>query len=253
MTKPFESIRQLFGRVLGGKPADEGASNYSTLGITGPEVDAAPNGNCDEAGFAVENSQPEIDLQTADTQRLPLVAPVLLNSRNGKADHHPVAPVGGADEFGDALLDLGDVSGAKVFASDDPLLDVLDEATPHENHFVRADAEGPAPAEDPMLVTDAFADDSSEAVAPVLKQSEHLSVVTETFAVEVAPAESEAAESAPQSVASPTNFSELSPEAIDAIARRVVAQLSDKAVREIAWEVVPELSELLIKQKLDAR
>ncbi len=44
---------------------------------------------------------------------------------------------------------------------------------------------------------------------------------------------------------------ELSPEAIDAIARRVVEHLSEKVVREIAWDVVPELSELLIKQRLD--
>jgi hypothetical protein len=43
----------------------------------------------------------------------------------------------------------------------------------------------------------------------------------------------------------------LSPEAIDAIARRAVELMSEKVVREIAWEVVPELAELLIKKKLD--
>jgi hypothetical protein len=43
----------------------------------------------------------------------------------------------------------------------------------------------------------------------------------------------------------------LSPEAVDAIARRVVEQLSEKVVREIAWEVVPELAALLIKKKLE--
>ena len=67
--------------------------------------------------------------------------------------------------------------------------------------------------------------------------------------VEVAQPESEAEASAPAS-SGPANLSDLSPEAIDAIAQRVVAQLSDKVVREIAWEVVPELSELLIRQKL---
>ena len=45
----------------------------------------------------------------------------------------------------------------------------------------------------------------------------------------------------------------LSPETIDAIARRVVEQISDRVVREVAWEVVPELAELLIKQKLDEK
>ena len=45
----------------------------------------------------------------------------------------------------------------------------------------------------------------------------------------------------------------LSPEDIDAIARRVVEQLSDKVVREIAWDVVPDLAELLIKQRLEEK
>ncbi|HEX6625193.1 MAG TPA: hypothetical protein VF064_15885, partial [Pyrinomonadaceae bacterium] len=44
---------------------------------------------------------------------------------------------------------------------------------------------------------------------------------------------------------------QLSPEVLDAIARRVVELMSDKVVREIAWEVVPDLAELLIKQKID--
>ncbi|MGB8510108.1 MAG: response regulator [Pyrinomonadaceae bacterium] len=44
---------------------------------------------------------------------------------------------------------------------------------------------------------------------------------------------------------------QLSPEAIDAIARRAVEMLSEKVVQEIAWEVVPQLAELLIRQRLD--
>ena len=43
----------------------------------------------------------------------------------------------------------------------------------------------------------------------------------------------------------------LSPETIDAIARRAIELMSDKVLREIAWEVVPELAELLIKKKLE--
>jgi CheY-like chemotaxis protein len=43
----------------------------------------------------------------------------------------------------------------------------------------------------------------------------------------------------------------LSPEAVDAIARRVVELMSEKVVREIAWEVVPDLAELLIRRRLD--
>src|SRR5207249_2450592 len=46
---------------------------------------------------------------------------------------------------------------------------------------------------------------------------------------------------------------QLSPEVIDAIARRAVEQLSEKVVEEIAWEVVPQLAELLIKRQLEEK
>jgi hypothetical protein len=56
------------------------------------------------------------------------------------------------------------------------------------------------------------------------------------------------AEPAAPMAAAPTD---LSPETIDAIARRVVEHMSDRVVREIAWEVVPDLAELLIRERLD--
>ena len=46
---------------------------------------------------------------------------------------------------------------------------------------------------------------------------------------------------------------QLSPEVIDAIARRAVEQLSEKVVQEIAWEVVPQLAELIIKRQLEEK
>ncbi len=49
----------------------------------------------------------------------------------------------------------------------------------------------------------------------------------------------------------PVSLDQLSPEVIDAIARRAVEQLSARVVQEIAWEVVPQLAELLIKRKLE--
>lgn len=46
---------------------------------------------------------------------------------------------------------------------------------------------------------------------------------------------------------------QLSPEAIEAIARRVIEQLSAKVIEQIAWEVVPQLSELIIKRRLEEK
>ncbi|HYY43329.1 MAG TPA: response regulator [Pyrinomonadaceae bacterium] len=44
---------------------------------------------------------------------------------------------------------------------------------------------------------------------------------------------------------------QLSPETIEAIARRVVELMSDSVVREIAWEVVPDMTERLVRRRLD--
>ncbi len=46
-------------------------------------------------------------------------------------------------------------------------------------------------------------------------------------------------------------LAQLSPEVVDAIARRAVEQLSEKVVQEVAWEVVPHLAELMIKRMLE--
>lgn len=49
------------------------------------------------------------------------------------------------------------------------------------------------------------------------------------------------------------SLEQLSPEAIDAIARRAVEMLSERVVQEIAWEVVPQLAELMIKRQLEEK
>lgn len=49
----------------------------------------------------------------------------------------------------------------------------------------------------------------------------------------------------------PTGEGRLSPEDVEAIARRVVELMSDGVVREVAWEVVPDLAEILINRRLD--
>lgn len=58
------------------------------------------------------------------------------------------------------------------------------------------------------------------------------------------------AEPPPEIPASMGDKLELSDEALDAIARRLVQRLSNDVIREIAWEVVPELAEILIRQWL---
>jgi CheY-like chemotaxis protein len=61
-----------------------------------------------------------------------------------------------------------------------------------------------------------------------------------------------AAETPASTPAGQITLEQLSPEAIDAIARRAVELLSERVVEQIAWEVVPDLAERLIKRRLEA-
>jgi CheY-like chemotaxis protein len=79
------------------------------------------------------------------------------------------------------------------------------------------------------------------------------------YKLEEAASASPAAEAAPERAAAESQalhtgqitLEQLSPEVIDAIARRAVEHLSERVVEQIAWEVVPDLAELLIKRRLE--
>jgi CheY-like chemotaxis protein len=158
-----------------------------------------------------------------------------------------------ADEFNDALLDLGDVdSAAPVATAEDLVLDLEDE-TPAEAPSAARFAEPSTPIVDATLVADAVAEESFREVkvVPAPEEGHEWAMVSATGEEAASPAKAE--ERRAESTAGQINLSELSPQAIDAIARRVVEQLSEKVVREIAWEVVPEMAELLIKRRLEGR
>jgi hypothetical protein len=113
-----------------------------------------------------------------------------------------------------------------------------------ESEFTDGSVEGDVPKAPDSQATSPFIADASEMSAA--QTGTH-----ETAATHESSTEGYAVGEARVGVEEPLRSEQLSREAIDAIARRVVEMMSDKVVREIAWEVVPELAELLIKQKLD--
>jgi CheY-like chemotaxis protein len=183
---------------------------------------------------------------------------------------------------GEVLLDLGDFKPARAAVTDDFVLDLdLDEApepSPAESAFA-----GPAFVRQPSYTgnvgqpsfagaqsSTATVAEAREATPDQMAQTLEFQRITDE--PELATATFEEAESgvahAGQTVAEPIaadqyssapapagNVSpqQLSPEVIDAIARRAVEQLSEKVVQEIAWEVVPQLAELLIKRQLEEK
>src|SRR5215831_1675510 len=104
MTKPFQSLRHLMNRMLGvtSNGKEESAYDYSTLGIGNSESEP-------------RSSVTDIDVQTADTQRLRQVNPEFMSQEAGNAEHD--------DEYDNSLLDLDGVRGAQSLAND-PVLDL---------------------------------------------------------------------------------------------------------------------------------
>jgi CheY-like chemotaxis protein len=280
VTKPFQSIRQLVSRVgslLGDETAaqKETAQKYSTLGLEQaestasvaevPDTDEHENVRVfveapirEEIESTTEHScPPSIDIQTADTQQLEPIdsAAIQFAQQTDIADTLEIEVVPRTEfevslpasaKFDDSVLDLGDVDNfASGAADEDFILDLDDETeTAPLPPLVAEVADSPqAIKESPMSAESAVLNEPSlpETDDWMVSRAVHHEI-TEVSEVS---AQEDLVE------ASQVNPGDLSPDAIDAISRRVVEQLSEKVVREIAWEVVPELSELLIKKRLE--
>ena len=175
-------------------------------------------------------------------------------------------------ESGDVLLDLGDLEHGRAAASDDFVLD-LDDATDDD---AVAPVYEPTPAYEPAPMRAFVEPEVKEAVAAAGAYESNYETGYQSSYQEVEVVEPETYEPAsvpPEftpdpvpvfgetefpvtdtpSPATPIATDQLSPEMIDAIARRAVELMSDKVIREIAWEVVPDLAELLIKRQLEER
>jgi CheY-like chemotaxis protein len=187
-------------------------------------------------------------------------------------------------DSGDVLLDLGDIGRTSTAAPDDFVLDIDFDEPQLAPALEAAAVTGTHSFVEPQLsrteptLSTAWMDTSelayrqrgpastSEESAPATDQK---SVVTQEWMRESPRSTSDDLQSRakadrlkgvidePGGVASaarsigPVSLDQLSPEVIDAIARRAVEQLSARVIQEIAWEVVPQLAELLIKRKLE--
>ena len=278
LTKPFQSIRRLIDRVgaLVSSPPVE--KERPTLELPHPE---------EVAGDELMDTH-ELEVTTADTLRLdedqltelqakveqPVsatvpreenmergVRDVRHDSRAAGVQHDsPAAGVqrdSQADQA-DTLLDLGEIEAVGAAPdADDFVLELDDEAGDAQ----AAPEYKPAPAYQAAPVYEAApAYEARTFVEPQVTQAKpYESEIHDSFAdtqeVSYAIAEPEpeakSVSSSVSAAAASIGAGDLSPEMIDAIARRAVELMSDKVIREIAWEVVPDLAELLIKKQLE--
>ncbi|HKO61074.1 MAG TPA: response regulator [Pyrinomonadaceae bacterium] len=278
LTKPFQSIRRLLEKV--GLLAEGATPEEMIQTAEYPKVDQPE---------PQKLSDTEIELTTADTRQLrpavPRIAPdsaaplpdSAISSTTDDAKMEPkvmdVAPQQQRATANEELLDLGDLHQPVSVSTEEFVLDIDLDAAPETPSTERY----PAYVGRPDLRTtvrdlrtvnfphrEATATVEPPAQSPVAEASDWSTdrfAQTENFSREfVEPAIQPASpESVVSEDAQPTlpsgmiTLDQISPEVIDAIARRAVEQLSEKAVQEIAWEVVPQLAELLIKRQLEEK
>jgi CheY-like chemotaxis protein len=289
LTKPFQSIRRLIdkvGTLVASRPPEE---LIPTAELPKPEEPPVEKLSTAELEMTTADTRPlppelrHVVEEAAASQARKEQSQVELEAK--VTDEMMESEAGRGSQIyegsGEVLLDLGDFQPGRSAVDDDFVLDIdLDEvpepspaesAFPtsafrrHDSHKSLATTQPsfmglngspatitsePSPATtDPLATTQEFERIVDEPIeAPQASLSE-----AEVAAVEQVEASMAAVK--PYSAASPSESSlqQLSPEMIDAIARRAVEHLSEKVVQEIAWEVVPQLAELLIKRQLEEK
>jgi CheY-like chemotaxis protein len=258
LTKPFQSIRRLIDRVGALVSSPPPAKEAPTADLPKTPVRAAQE---------VKLNTQELAVTTANTLPLPEESPVepwvakraavetIVSPREEKMENGKTEPRNDGQESSDVLLDLGELEPVQVTESDEVVLDLDGAASPE---IVVPDAYEPSgrvfvepqvsETYKPQVINDAFED--TQEIAYEDQVHEVAAEPVPTFAASPVHVEPE-----PVATAAPVNFNpnSLSPEMIDAIARRVVEMMSTKVVQDIAWEVVPDLAELMIKRQLEEK
>jgi CheY-like chemotaxis protein len=248
LTKPFQSIRRLIDRVgalVSSPPVVEKESPTAEL----PRVEEP----AEEERIRLDSQ--ELEVTTADTLPLDDVIAAQSLPREGKMETQP-------RNDSDVLLDLGEYEPVREAADDEFVLDLDDDVAPSRYEPAPARAFVEPQVKEAVAAAGAYESTYQPEVHSSFAQTQEVpyasgaSYANEVQDVAVVEPELESIVAEPEPAASSIpsiSADQLSPEMIDAIARRVVEMMSDKVVREVAWEVVPDLAELLIKRQLEER
>jgi CheY-like chemotaxis protein len=267
LTKPFQSIRRLIDRVgalVSSPPVDKESPTAELPPIQEPaeelmdthelEVTTADTLRLDEESLQELKAQANQPVEATQS------SPREEKMETGFREVGEAASDSHADSS-DVLLDLGEFEPVRVAEDDFVLdLDVDDEApaaAPATAAYAAAASYEPAPAYEATPAYEqlpAYEPTPARAfVEPeVTEAPSYESEVHDSFA-DTQEIPLAVMQPAAQIKSAPSPVESLSPEMIDAIARRAVELMSDKVIREIAWEVVPDLAELLIKKQLEEK
>lgn len=272
------------------EPVEEPRLNTKDLEITTADtlpLEAHPFADTLPRIEPVVVSEPAVVSEPTPSARLEALLSEPQQSSEGTSEHEgtmePVTPemnseTRGGESSSDVLLDLGELETARAVESDDFVLDLDDdqEAAPAPMRaFVepemRETVAAASASYQPLYQPETYEADSYSSFAETQEVPYESHVEAESVAVppELTPdpvpvfgetefpvadtPHADTPHAAATAAAQSFTADQLSPEMIDAIARRAVELMSDKVIREIAWEVVPDLAELLIKRQLEER
>jgi CheY-like chemotaxis protein len=260
LTKPFQSIRRLMekvGLLVSERPPEE---QIPTAELPKPEVSHEPEEE--------KLTEAELEITTADTQPLPPELRHVVeeaSSRASKETERVAADAKVADVSprvsqsyegaGEVLLDLGDYAASSSSLDDDFVLDIDLDEVPEPSPVDAAFPAAVFRSRYKSTVAAELAPDVSEAARQPQEIRSENTVATADQLAKTQEFHQNLGESG-DSVREPAreaSLDQLSPEMIDAIARRAVEHLSEKVVEEIAWEVVPQLAELMIRKQLEEK
>ena len=286
LTKPFQSIRRLIDKVGGlvsGKSTEEEVPTAELPPVE--EQPAAPEQlTSEELEITTADTQ-----QLPAVEQIPEVAAYQASLQKGTDNNRDYQTMDTPSRAwqrdtsveSDTLLDLGDLGRSVDVAEEDFVLDIdltEDDAVPavsaepvpaasarpvvvaeslsQPRSFVEPSVSGPSSVNWDVKVTTDFNEDqfaeTQEWPRPQPEVIDYSRAQDQETRYERVVDDYEPL----QQPATPTGqigIDQLSPETIDAIARRAVEHLSEKVIQEIAWEVVPQLAELLIKRKLEEK
>ncbi len=292
LTKPFQSIRRLIDKVgllVSGRPPEEQIPTAELPKPDEPEVEKLSTA---ELEITTADTQPlpaalrhfveDARSSHAKQEGVQLASDAKVD--DGMMESNVVEARSEVSQryeegAGEVLLDLGDFGSGRSALDDDFVLDIdLDEVpepSPVEPAFSasafrsRNSFGSSARAEPSYLGANRSA--GIVTAEPLAATTDQLTTTQEYQRIVDEPVNESAPEAtlrdaevvgpstqqgdASTVAASPNEVSlqQLSPEMIDAIARRAVEHLSEKVVQEIAWEVVPQLAELFIKRQLEEK
>ena len=242
------------------------ASQFSAGSSQASEPQPPPEVSYDAADFMADtiiNSEPSTDQMQAIPQTF---SQEEMNENTASLPQAATAQMFDATLADETLLDLGDIDSAPApIEADEHILDLQYEVyqRPIAKPGDGMDTATLASYEDEMAEAAPQAGEFVEAqIAGAEQRAEFAAVADEEQHASIAQAQVTGGKAAPgrdraaggatsQPATGQINLDQLSPEVIDAIARRAVEHLSERVVQEIAWEVVPQLAELLIKRRLE--